>query len=328
MPWASAATASRSAAHRSVRAALTRTQARGAGARPRAGRPAPPPPSGVRRPSARAAPRPPGDQRTQASHPFVACCVTRGDGRVTVEITVVAATVVTVVLVRGPLDADAVVGRGAAAGPAARDHRGRARRRRRGVAGPGPDRLPAHGGRPRAVGSGEPGRPPGAAAGAGVAVAARAHRPGRAHRRRRAEPLRGVVRGDRRRRRRGRRQHRDPARLGTRLDLATRSSVGDGEGPGGTAVVAQVPVLGETGPQTGQVVGVVAVGQTYPSLGESLLSAVPTCSPTWGWRASSGSRGRCSSRAGSSGRPSGWSRWRSAGSSSTARPCSRGSRRA
>jgi hypothetical protein len=32
MPWASAATASRSAAHRSVRAALTRTQARGAGA--------------------------------------------------------------------------------------------------------------------------------------------------------------------------------------------------------------------------------------------------------------------------------------------------------
>ena len=68
---------------------------------------------------------------------------------------------------------------------------------------------------------------------------------------------------------------RDPARLGTRLDLATRSSVGDGEGPGGPAVVAQVPVLGETGPQTGQVVGVVAVGQTYPSLGESLLSAVP-----------------------------------------------------
>jgi two-component system CitB family sensor kinase len=68
---------------------------------------------------------------------------------------------------------------------------------------------------------------------------------------------------------------RDPARLGTRLHLATRSSVGDGEGPGGRAVVAQVPVLGETGTQTGQVVGMVAVGQTYPSLGESLLSAVP-----------------------------------------------------
>ena len=46
-------------------------------------------------------------------------------------------------------------------------------------------------------------------------------------------------------------------------------------GRAGRAVVAQVPVLGETGPQTGQVVGMVAVGQTYPSLGESLLSAVP-----------------------------------------------------
>ena len=68
---------------------------------------------------------------------------------------------------------------------------------------------------------------------------------------------------------------RDPGRLGTRLDLAVRSSVGDGAGPGGPAVVAQVPVLGDTGPQTGQVVGVVAVGQTYPSLGASLLSAVP-----------------------------------------------------
>ena len=46
-------------------------------------------------------------------------------------------------------------------------------------------------------------------------------------------------------------------------------------GTGGKAVVAHVPVFGEVGAQTGRVVGTAAVGQEYPSLGESLLSAVP-----------------------------------------------------
>ena len=111
------------------------------------------------------------------------------------------------------------------------------------------------------------------------AVAARAHRPVRADRRRRAEPVGRVVRGDRRRRRRGRRQHPRPrpARHAVSRHWRTPAVVG-GRRRGaraGRAVVAHVPVFGETGPQTGRVVGAVAVGQKYPSLGESLLSAVP-----------------------------------------------------
>ena len=162
-----------------------------------------------------------------------------------------------------------------------------------------------------------------------VAVAARPHRPGRAHRRRRAEPLRRVVRGDRRRRRRGRRQHPRP-------------------GPARHAARPGRPVVGgrRRGPRRprrssrrcrcsarparrpGRWWAWSRSGRPTRASARACCPRCPTCSPTWGWRASSGSRGRCSSRAGSSGRPSGWSRWRSAGSSSTARPCSRGSRRA
>jgi sensor histidine kinase regulating citrate/malate metabolism len=72
---------------------------------------------------------------------------------------------------------------------------------------------------------------------------------------------------------------RDPARIGVPLssdpDDAGRSWVADSTDTGRKSVVAHVPVLGETGPQTGRVVGTAAVGQEYPSLGESLLSAVP-----------------------------------------------------
>lgn len=70
---------------------------------------------------------------------------------------------------------------------------------------------------------------------------------------------------------------RDPARIGALADAgpAGRSWTGDSTGSVGRAVVAHVPVFGDTGPQTGLVVGTAAVGQVYPSLGESLLSAVP-----------------------------------------------------
>ena len=73
---------------------------------------------------------------------------------------------------------------------------------------------------------------------------------------------------------------RDPARLGVSLSPADtgdagRSWVADSSGTGGKAIVAHVPVFGEVGAQTGRVVGTAAVGQEYPSLGESLLSAVP-----------------------------------------------------
>ena len=70
---------------------------------------------------------------------------------------------------------------------------------------------------------------------------------------------------------------RDPGRVGTLADAgpAGRSWVADSDGPGGRAVVAHVPVFGDTGARTGLVVGTAAVGQQYPSTGESLLSAVP-----------------------------------------------------
>ena len=70
---------------------------------------------------------------------------------------------------------------------------------------------------------------------------------------------------------------RDPGRIGLPADAgpAGRSWVADSDGAGGRAVVAHVPVFGDTGAQTGLVVGTAAVGQEYPSLGESLLSAVP-----------------------------------------------------
>lgn len=69
---------------------------------------------------------------------------------------------------------------------------------------------------------------------------------------------------------------RDPARIGAPTDPGPvgRAWVGDDD-TAPRAVVAHVPVFGDTGPQTGLVVGTVAVGQEYPSLGESLLSAVP-----------------------------------------------------
>jgi two-component system CitB family sensor kinase len=76
---------------------------------------------------------------------------------------------------------------------------------------------------------------------------------------------------------------RDPVRLGmilapgdgTGMALEGRSWVGDSASVAGRAVVAQVPVLGDSGTKTGQVLGMVAVGQAYPRLSESLLSAVP-----------------------------------------------------
>jgi two-component system, CitB family, sensor kinase len=76
---------------------------------------------------------------------------------------------------------------------------------------------------------------------------------------------------------------RDPARVGARLSPADtagsapvdRSWVGDSSDATGQAVVAHVPVLGDTGTQVGRTVGLVAVGRDYPSLGENLLSAVP-----------------------------------------------------
>jgi two-component system, CitB family, sensor kinase len=70
---------------------------------------------------------------------------------------------------------------------------------------------------------------------------------------------------------------RDPARIGAPADAgpAGRSWTGDSTGTSGRAVVAHVPVFGDTGARTGLVVGTAAVGQVYPSLGESLLSAVP-----------------------------------------------------
>jgi sensor histidine kinase regulating citrate/malate metabolism len=76
---------------------------------------------------------------------------------------------------------------------------------------------------------------------------------------------------------------RDPARLGVvaadddglRTALAGRSWLGDNTAVSEWAVVAQVPVLGDSDTRTGQVLGVVIVGQAYPGLGETLLSAVP-----------------------------------------------------
>jgi sensor histidine kinase regulating citrate/malate metabolism len=73
---------------------------------------------------------------------------------------------------------------------------------------------------------------------------------------------------------------RDPGRLGAQLYPAgsaptDRSWVGDSSAPTGQSVVAHVPVLGESGTQIGRVVGLVAVGRDYPTLGEDLLSAVP-----------------------------------------------------
>jgi two-component system, CitB family, sensor kinase len=81
---------------------------------------------------------------------------------------------------------------------------------------------------------------------------------------------------------------RDPGGVGTRLlptdgsggsagetAPAGRSWVGDRADSGGRAIVAQVPVYGDSGPQAGEVVGVVAVGQRYPSLWEDILSALP-----------------------------------------------------
>lgn len=81
---------------------------------------------------------------------------------------------------------------------------------------------------------------------------------------------------------------RDPGRLGMPLlpvngsdgsdgemALPGRSWVGDRTDAGGRAIVAHVPVYGETGSQSGEVVGMVAVGQEYPGLWDDILSAVP-----------------------------------------------------
>jgi two-component system, CitB family, sensor kinase len=72
----------------------------------------------------------------------------------------------------------------------------------------------------------------------------------------------------------------DPARIGEPLSLAgspadrRRAWVGDRIDDGPRAVVAQVPVVGQ-GAQAGRVIGTAVVGQEYPTLTESLLSAVP-----------------------------------------------------
>jgi two-component system CitB family sensor kinase len=72
----------------------------------------------------------------------------------------------------------------------------------------------------------------------------------------------------------------DPARIGKPL-VSDRSSadrgrawVGDRTDDGPRAVVAYVPVIGQ-GPQAGRVIGTAVVGEEYPTLMESLLSAVP-----------------------------------------------------
>ena len=73
----------------------------------------------------------------------------------------------------------------------------------------------------------------------------------------------------------------DPARIGEPLsaDASTaaggRSWVGDRTDDGPRAVVAHVPVFGEDKPYAGQVIGVAVVGQEYPTLVESLESALP-----------------------------------------------------
>ena len=73
----------------------------------------------------------------------------------------------------------------------------------------------------------------------------------------------------------------DPARIGEPLSADAsiaaggRSWVGDRTDDGPRAVVAHVPVFGEDKPYAGQVIGVAVVGQEYPTLVESLESALP-----------------------------------------------------
>ena len=73
----------------------------------------------------------------------------------------------------------------------------------------------------------------------------------------------------------------NPARIGEPLSAERstaaggRSWVGDRTDDGPRAVVAHVPVFGEDKPYAGQVIGVAVVGQEYPTLVESLESAVP-----------------------------------------------------
>jgi two-component system, CitB family, sensor kinase len=73
----------------------------------------------------------------------------------------------------------------------------------------------------------------------------------------------------------------NPARIGQPLPLGSstadrgRAWVGDRTDTGPRAVVAHVPVFGQTGPQARQIIGMAVVGQEYPTVVANLLSAVP-----------------------------------------------------
>ena len=106
------------------------------------------------------------------------------------------------------------------------------------------------------------------------------------------------------------------ARSGTRLDAGQRPGARGGASWTGTqepaaarVVVAQVPVYDLDGAGRRRRLGRqrdVPVGR-----GPGSATSPPTCSSTSAWPARSGSAARCCSPAGSSGRPSAWSRPRS-----------------
>ena len=88
----------------------------------------------------------------------------------------------------------------------------------------------------------------------------------------------------------------DPGRIGKPLVREGdpgdqgRAWVGDRTADGPRAVVAHVPVVGE-GPQAGRVTGTAVVGEEYPTLMESLLSAVPNLLTYLGLSAAAGIAG-------------------------------------
>jgi two-component system, CitB family, sensor kinase len=88
----------------------------------------------------------------------------------------------------------------------------------------------------------------------------------------------------------------DPGRIGKPLVAESgqgdrgRAWVGDRSADGPRAVVAHVPVVGQ-GAQAGRVIGTAVVGQEYPTLMESLLSAVPNLLTYLGLSAAAGIAG-------------------------------------
>ena len=184
-----------------------------------------------------------------------------------------------------------------------------------------------------ALGGREPRRPHAAAPGAVGAVPAGAGGPVGADRRRRAEPVRRDVRRDRRRRRRRRREHPRP-RAARHLALPADTGHPAARGwptapaPAGRRSSRTSRCSARSARRPGAWWARPRSARSTRAWARACCPQCRTCSPTWGWPASSGSPDRCSSPAGSSARPSAWSRWRSAAWSSTARRCSPGSRRA